>query len=193
MARRREVEAQRDRLSAATWAVLAEQGLSGLSLRAVAERAGCTTGLVLHTFRDKRALLAHARELLHERTAESADVAESGPPEQALRAVLLQAASLTPRAREEARVWLGFLAAAVSDEELADLHVRGNRSFVARVTRLVRACRPELDEAGSAATALALVALVEGLNSLATVDGETYSPEAQSAVVDAALGGLLRP
>nr|WP_269204775.1 TetR/AcrR family transcriptional regulator [Motilibacter deserti] len=187
-------------MSAATWEVLAEQGLQGLSLRAVAERAGCTTGLVLHTFRDKRALLAHARELLHERTAASADAAEAGAgagepgeaaPEDALRAVLLQAASLTSAAREEARVWLGFLAAALSDDELAELHVRGNRAFVERITRLVRGCRPDLGPEACATAALVLVSLVEGLNSLATVDDETYSPEAQRAAVEVAVAGLV--
>ncbi|NHC46868.1 TetR/AcrR family transcriptional regulator [Motilibacter aurantiacus] len=193
MPRRREIEGQRARLSAAVWAVLAEQGPQGLSLRAVAERAACTTGLVLHTFRDKRALLAHAREVLHERTAQSADAAETGTPAEALHAVLLQAASLTPQAREEARVWLGFLAAALGDTELAELHVRGNRAFVERVTRLVGAVRPELDAAHVRAHALALVALVEGLNSLATVDEETYAPDAQRAAVDVALAGLLAP
>src|SRR5438045_2417986 len=78
MARQRDVEGHRARLSAAAWAVLAERGLAGLTVRAVAERAGCSTGLVMHTFPDKRALLRHARELLHRRTADAAADAEAG-------------------------------------------------------------------------------------------------------------------
>ncbi|TCB88757.1 TetR family transcriptional regulator [Micromonospora zingiberis] len=191
MARRRDLADQQRRLSAATWSVLAERGLPGLTLRAVAERAGCTTGMVLHTFADKQALLVHARELLHRRTGQRADAAQSaGPPRAALRAVLWQAASPTEEKREEARVWVGFLAAALADPVLADLHRTYNRRFVDRITTLVAAVRPTWPPADCAATATSLVALVEGLNALAAVDPATYSDEAQRNAIDTALDQL---
>src|SRR4051812_46462863 len=124
MARQRDTEGNRARLSAATWAVLADRGLAGLTVRAVAERAGCSTGLVMHTFPDKRALLRHARELLHRRTAEAAAAAEAGAaePVDRLRAVLRQAVALSPAALDEARVWLGFSAAAPAHPQPAQPH-----------------------------------------------------------------------
>ena len=191
MARTRDVEAQRGRLSAATWSVLAEQGLPGLTVRAVAERAGCSTGLVMHAFPGKRALLVHARMLLHERTAARAD-AVTGTPFEVLRGVLMQAASLTAEKREEARVWAGFLAAALADEELAEAHRAYHRSFVARVRRLLAACRPEWSAAELSRRAKALIALVEGLNALAAVDPRTYPAAAQRTAIDAALTAVLR-
>ncbi|MEV6810610.1 TetR family transcriptional regulator C-terminal domain-containing protein [Micromonospora sp. NPDC051296] len=189
MARRRDLADQQRRLSAATWSVLAERGLPGLTLRAVAEAAGCTTGMVLHTFADKQALLVHARELLHRRTGQRADAAQAGAetPIAALRAVLLQAASPTEEKREEARVWVGFLAAALADPVLADLHRGYNRRFVDRIRGLVAAARPDWHPADCAATATSLVALVEGLNALAAVDPDTYPDEAQRVAIDAAL------
>ncbi|WP_432492612.1 TetR family transcriptional regulator C-terminal domain-containing protein [Kineococcus auxinigenes] len=189
MPRRRDVDEQRERLSAATWSVLAEHGLAGLTLRAVAERAGCTTGLLMHTFADKRALLLHARALLHERAARSAEAAEAGTTDPAgrLRAVLHQAACLTPAKREDARVWLAFLAAAAADEELAAAHREGNRVFVRRVERLLGEAHPGLPRARRAARARGLVALVEGLNSLAAVDPATYPARAQAAAIDDAV------
>lgn len=192
MPRRRDVEGQQAMLSAAVWAVLAESGLSGLTLRAVAERAGCTTGLVLHTFADKRALLRHARELLHTRTGERADEAQGAAddPFEALLAVALQALSLSEPKREEARVWVGFLAAAVSDEELRAVHVENNRSFVRRVEDLVAVGRPDLSRAERTHRAVALVALVEGLNALAAADPVTYSPHRQRGAVERAVGAL---
>ncbi|MEE6263230.1 TetR/AcrR family transcriptional regulator [Plantactinospora sonchi] len=194
MSRQRDLPGQRARLSAATWAVLAEQGLPGLTLRAVAERAGCTTGLVLHTFPDKRALLVHARELLHQRTAERADAAEAlgGTPSEVLRAVLLQAVCLSPEKREEARVWLGFLAAALADPRLAELHTANNRSFCRRVARLVAAGHPDWPPDRRDRAAKHLVALVEGLNTLAAVDPETYPAQLQQAALEAAIGSLSR-
>ncbi|TBL43216.1 TetR family transcriptional regulator [Verrucosispora sp. SN26_14.1] len=194
MPRRRDLADQRQRLSAATWSVLAERGLPGLTLRAVAARAGCTTGMVLHTFADKQALLAHARELLHRRTGQRADAVEAAAdsPRAALRAVLWQAASPTEEKREEARVWVGFLAAALADPVLADLHRAYNRRFLDRIGGLVAEVRPDWPPAASAETAISLVAVVEGLNALAAVDPQTYCEESQRAAIDAALTRLSR-
>ncbi|MGL3200357.1 MULTISPECIES: TetR family transcriptional regulator, partial [Curtobacterium] len=83
MPRIRDDAAHRARLSDAVFTTLAELGPTGLTLRAVAERAGCTTGLVLHTFPDKRALLLHAREVLHERTRARAEASEASAPDPA--------------------------------------------------------------------------------------------------------------
>lgn len=189
VARTRDLEGQQQRLSAATWAVLAERGVRGLTLRAVAERAGCTTGLVLHAFPDKQALLAHARQLLHERTGVRADAVEhsGAPPEQVLREVLGHAASLTAAARDEARVWMSFLAEALSDDVLGRQHVANNRSFLQRITRLVAACRPEWADAACRQEAASLVALVEGLNALSALDPESYSEPVQRGAIAEAL------
>src|SRR3954465_3117526 len=117
MPKQRDVQAQRDLLSNATWQVLADDGLPGLTLRAVAERAGCTTGLVMHTFPTKKALLLHARDLLYERTAVGARGAEAAgaAPAGGWTAVPGQAVDLPHGHHEESRVWVGFLAAALAD------------------------------------------------------------------------------
>ncbi|MFX0594957.1 TetR/AcrR family transcriptional regulator [Melissospora conviva] len=193
MPRQRDLREQQERLSAATWAVLAEQGVTGLTLRAVAERAGCTTGLVLHTFGDKRALLMHARRLLHERSRARYETAATGAgsPAAALRAVLHQSACLSDDGRDEARIWVGFLAAALADPELAALHTGYNRAFLQRVGRLAGDCRPEWNDERRAEVARALVALVEGLNCLAAADSETYSGAAQRQAIDTTVARLL--
>jgi len=193
VAKQRDVQAQKTLLSGATWQVLAEDGLPGLTLRAVAERAGCTTGLVMHAFPTKKALLLHARDLLYERTAARADAAEAaaGDPAGALRAVLLGVSDLVEGRQEESRVWVGFLAAALADEDLADRHRAANRSFVARVRRLVAACRPEWDADRLELSVRKLVALVEGFNVLASADPATYPAELQRAVLEGELQGLV--
>ncbi|NAZ86666.1 TetR/AcrR family transcriptional regulator [Kineococcus indalonis] len=189
MPRRRDVDSQREQLSRAVWSVLAEQGLPGLTVRAVAERAGCTTGLVMHAFAGRHELLVHARRLLHERAAESADAAEAGAagPAERLRAVLRQAACLTPAGRERARVRVAFLAAAAGDEELAAVHRQNNRVFVRRVERLLAEAAPDLPRAQREVRARSLVALVEGLNCLAAADPATYPARAQTAALDDAV------
>jgi len=193
MAKQRDVQAQKALLSGATWQVLAEDGLPGLTLRAVAERAGCTTGLVMHAFPTRKALLLHARDLLYERTAARADAAEAaaGDAAAALRAVVLGVVDLVEGRQDESRVWVGFLAAALADEDLADRHRAANRSFVARLRRLVGECRPEWDEDRLGPVVLKLVALIEGFNVLASADPATYPTELQRAVLERELEGLV--
>jgi AcrR family transcriptional regulator len=192
MPRQRDVQAQRELLSNATWQVLAEDGLPGLTLRAVAERAGCTTGLVMHAFPTKRALLLHARDLLYERTAVRQDAAEAASTDAfgALAAVLGQAVDLPHGHHEESRVWVGFLAAALADEALAERHRAANRSFLARIRRLVAACRPKWTDEQCELTTKSLVALVEGLNVLAAADPETYPARLQQEALAKALTEL---
>jgi TetR/AcrR family transcriptional repressor of bet genes len=193
--RQRDVAAQRDLLSNAVWQVLAEAGLPGLTLRAVAERAGCTTGLVMHAFPTKKALLLHARDLLYERTAIRAEAAEgsAGNAGSALTAVLGQAVDLPHGHYEESRVWVGFLAAALADDDLARRHRAANHSFLARIRRLVAACRPEWPDDRVELATKSLVALVEGLNVLAAADPEGYPASLQQQALAAALAEVTRP
>ncbi|MGW0520050.1 TetR/AcrR family transcriptional regulator [Crossiella sp. NPDC003009] len=192
MARTADRAEQGERISAAVWRLMAESGPQGLTLRAVAAAAGCTTGLVLHRFPDKRALLRHARDLLHQRTGAAMDelTAEGGPPAAVLRAVLRHAASVDPAKQQEARVWLGYLAAALGDDELAERHRAANQSFLRRIERLIAQVRPQWTRARRATAALTLVSLVEGMNTLATADPETYRPARQTTVLDTALAAL---
>lgn len=194
MPRSRDHDAQRARLSEAVFATLAERGVTGLTLRAVAERAGCTTGLVLHTFPDKRALLLHARDVLHERTRVRADELERTAPDPAaaVRAVVLGALPVDQDTADDARVWIGFLAAAVADPALAERHATNSRAFADRLERLLAAADP--GNAASAQTrARALAAAVEGVSSLAVGDPEQWTPDRQRTAVgmasDAALDG----
>lgn len=191
MARTKDPGAQ-DRISRAVWEVLGEHGPQGLTLRAVADRAGCTTGLVLHRFPDKRALLLHARDLLHDRTAERTNELEAAAadPTSALRAVLEQALSTSAIARQESRVWLGYLAAALDDDVLAARHRAGHQVFVERTRRLVGTIRPELTPDDVVATSTIVVGFVEGVNTLSTADAERYDAGAQLAALDRLLGVL---
>lgn len=192
MARTADRTEQGERISAAVWRLMAESGPQGLTLRAVAAEAGCTTGLVLHRFPDKRALLRHARDLLHERTGAAMDelTAKAGSPEAALRAVLRHSASVDRAKQQEARVWLGYLAAALGDEDLADRHRSANRAFLRRIEGLIAQVRPQWTKARRATASLTLVSLIEGMNTLATADPQTYRPTRQTTVLDHALAAL---
>jgi AcrR family transcriptional regulator len=181
--------AQGEALSRAVWTVLAEQGLERLTVRAVAAAAGCTTGLVMHRFPNRRALLLHARQLLHEVTRGRVEALEAGAatPRAALRAVLHQGMALDERTRQEAVVWLGFLAAAVTDDDLVAEHRRNNRSWRQRVQRLTAAAAPGWTEQRVATVTLALIAMAEGVAVYAAADPDAFPPADQERMLDAAL------
>lgn len=208
MPRTRDADATRLRLSEAVFTTLADRGPVGLTLRAVAERAGCTTGLVLHTFPNKQALLLHARDVLHERTRLRADRVESdaSDPAAALRAVVAAALPTDEATLAEARVWIGFLAAALSDPVLVERHADNSGAFADRLARLLTAAdEARADEAGATEAgaigdgaagdvtvrAAALAAAVEGVSSLAAGDPERWPPVRQRAVLDRAVSDAL--
>jgi TetR/AcrR family transcriptional repressor of bet genes len=176
-------------LSRAVWDVLANQGIERLTIRAVAAAAGCTTGLVMHRFPNRQALLRHARQLLHERTLSRVCrlEAEATGPRAALRAVLSQGLALDEETAAESIVWMGFLAAAVGDDELISLHQNNNRVWRERIDRLVSAAAPDWQEDRVATTAFALIAMVEGAAALASTDPAAYPSTKQTAMLDATL------
>jgi TetR/AcrR family transcriptional regulator, transcriptional repressor of bet genes len=171
---------------------MAEEGLTGVTVRAVAERAGCTTGLVFHTFPNKKALLAHARVLLFERAAARVDAVEEhgGNPAEVLEAVVLTLLALGRGGSDESRVWISFLAASLSSPELAQHHRAGNRALLARLDRLIGAVRPHWPADRTRQAAVELAALVEGLNTLSAVDPTSYPVAAQEVAVRRALTTL---
>ncbi|MFI9382445.1 TetR/AcrR family transcriptional regulator [Kutzneria sp. NPDC052558] len=181
-----------EQLSQAVWDVLATQGLEHLTIRAVAAAAGCTTGLVMHRFPNRRALLTHARELLHSRTRERVEELERAAPSPraALRAVLAQGLSTTAAGTLESFVWLGFLAAAVGDDELLALHRANTRAWRQRIRGLVAAAAPSWSDHQVSAAALALMGLAEGVAMMASADPEMYSADLQDAALDRTLAAL---
>ncbi|ROS73068.1 GNAT family N-acetyltransferase [Cellulomonas sp. PhB143] len=206
MARPKDDAATARRISDAVYAVLARGGPQSLTVRAVAREAGCSTGLLMHTFSDKRSMLLNARRLEQERAAFLlARVDDAGSDVATLlRETLLvlvapgrPAAGSRPGqgADDDARVRLGFLAAALDDDVLRAEQRSAHRELVARVRALVERRRPDLSRHDVAATTLALVSLVEGLSALSTADPELYTPEAREAAVDRALAahGLSTP
>ncbi|BCJ42875.1 TetR family transcriptional regulator [Actinoplanes ianthinogenes] len=189
MSRSADLSAQGEALSRAVWDVLATQGLERLTVRAVAAAAGCTTGLVMHRFPNRQALLRHARQLLHEKTRARVEALEAAAPTSraALRAILLQGMSTDSQTRQESVVWMGFLAAAVSDESLIAEHRRNNRSWRSRVERLTAAAAPDWPAGRVATVALALIAMAEGTAAFGAADPDAFPATQQVEMLDAAL------
>jgi len=186
-------DVRRREVAEAVWRVLAATGFAGLSLRAVAREMGATTGLLTHYFASKRELVAHALEVVHDRTAPRMEEAET--PDRGveglrvrLRAVLVDDEEATVLSK----VWVGFWDLALADVELG-------LAEAARYERWRERLRPLVDEA-MAAGALAgrdretvvdvLTAFTHGLVVQALFDPERFPAERQYAVLDELLTAL---
>ena len=182
-------EAQQTAISEALWRVMSRGGPQAVTLREVAAEAGCTTGLVMSRFPNKRALLLHARHMLHERT--EARMAELFDQPDAARALFdtLMAVSLGPDF--EAGIWLGFIAATLSDPELKEFHVTANRTFVDGIRSLVARLQPTWSREHTLDEAVRLASLVTGFAVLASPDPGLYSRGAHERAFIAAIAAVV--
>ncbi|MEV7194793.1 TetR/AcrR family transcriptional regulator [Streptomyces sp. NPDC093510] len=180
-------EARRKDVSEAVWQVLADKGFGGLTLRAVAAAMGVSTGMLMHYFPTKRALITHALDLLEKRTDERPRRERPAPGLATVRAMLLDILPVTPGDTARNRVWVSSWDLSLADDRLA-------AEQAARYTRLRAALRPHLEAArdlgelpaGADPERLAatLVAFTHGLVVQALFDPDRFSVELQTALLD---------
>ncbi|MGW6391445.1 TetR/AcrR family transcriptional regulator [Streptomyces sp. NPDC055103] len=180
-------EARRQDVSEAVWQVLADKGFGGLTLRAVAAVMGASTGMLMHYFPTKRALVSHALDLLEKRTAERPRRARPAEGLAALRAMLLDILPLTPDDTARNRIWVSSWDLALADDALG-------ADQAARYTRLRSTLRPHLEAARDQGElpevadpeqlAAAAVAFTHGLVVQALFDPDRFSERVQTAMLD---------
>lgn len=185
--------AQRRReLVAATWAVVAAEGIEAATVRRIAEEAGCTTGRITHYFADKEEVLVAALRQVH-RAAGKRMLAAIGPRSglEALRAVLAEALPLDQERVLEWRVWLAFWGSAATSTSLqAEQHQRYRewRGLLKRV--LATAALPadiDLDRLVDQ-----IVALVDGFGLQGVLDPQDPQPEQLASRLNGAVDALIR-
>ncbi len=189
-------EARREDVSQAVWRVLAEKGFGGLTLRAVAAAMGVSTGMLMHYFPTKRALVAHALDLLEKRTAGRPRRERPTEGLAALRAMLLDILPLTPGDTARNRVWVSSWDLSLADESLG-------KDQADRYTRLRSAIRPHLEaardlgelpaDADPEQLAATAVAFTHGLVVQALFDPGRFPEDVQIAMLDGFLASLAGP
>ncbi|MEU9699776.1 TetR/AcrR family transcriptional regulator [Streptomyces sp. NPDC047981] len=184
-------EARRLEVSEAVWRVLASRGFGGLTLRAVATELGATTGLLTHYFPAKSDLVAHALDLLDQRTtARSRRTAGTGLA--AVRNALLDILPLTPEATDSNRIWVSSWDTALADPALradyAGKYARGRdrlRDTLAGAQEL-----GELPPGDPARLAAGALSFALGLVVQALLDPDAFPPDRQVELLDDYLAAL---
>lgn len=128
----------------AVLALLSRDGISGVSMRAVAREAGVALGLVHYYFDDKTSLIAAALRQVEEQDLAIVESADSAPPEQHLREALHRIADprflTTPYLSLRLQLW----ALASAHPEYAEINSLGQARYRERLARLIAAARPDL-------------------------------------------------
>ncbi|NMD58066.1 MULTISPECIES: TetR/AcrR family transcriptional regulator [Tsukamurella] len=109
-------EERRAEIDRAVWAIIAEDGIAAVTLRAIAARGGISMGRVQHYFPTREAIVAHAL------TSYLALAERANPvPEDRDDALLMLLTHAIPRdgtGRLGAKVWYAYLAESVTDPGL---------------------------------------------------------------------------
>jgi TetR/AcrR family transcriptional repressor of bet genes len=188
-------EERRAELREAVWRLASRDGLEAVTVRGVAEEAGCSTGALVHYFDDKEELLLFAFRTVADRVTRRVAAAEDGTSDQLelARAMLLEGLPLDRERQAEVRLWFAFLGLALSRPALARAHRVTYRAWRDRVAEHLTAAKDQgliRADVDTATQAAALVGLVDGLAVQATFEPRALSAERQLELVDACIDSL---
>lgn len=156
-------EEKRAALVAASWNVIAQEGLGAATLRRVASVAGVTTGALTHYFSNRDALLIDALRAAH--VAAGARMLEAAErdlsPKARLTTVVFEALPLDRIRLTEWKVWLAFWGAAAGDARL----LKENRRRYAEWRKLLQTLLAPLEKEPRQSSEWAdhLMVMIDGL------------------------------
>jgi len=196
--RREREERRRQDLIEATLDCVAENGIGGATVRAIALRAGVTAGLIRHYFPAKEDLLQAAYAAIVERmTAQALASLEGTGQAPAARLAAFVAANLTAPI-VDARVfslWAGFIGRAHADPALSRVHRDGYIGFRDRLEHLIAetlAAAGRTTDAGDLRRhAIAVNAIIDGLWIEGCMAGDLFESGELAAIGTASVGRVL--
>jgi AcrR family transcriptional regulator len=127
--------------------LLARDGISGVSMRAVAREAGVAVGLVHYYYVDKTSLIAAVLLRVEEQDIAIVEPDLSLAPQDRLRAALRHVADPDFLTTEYLSLRLQLWALARADHAFADINARAQKRYRKGLARLIAAARPELSRA----------------------------------------------
>lgn len=152
-------DVRRREIAQAVWAVIAERGIEGVTLRSVAAEAGVSVGRIQHYYASREELVRDScRELLKAAT-QRFEAAGDATPVERLRRLILGWIPTTPEFAIGTSIWLAYEAKSVDDPVIAELVQRGHAGGVRETAALLGEC----GVADAPAVALRLMATAEGL------------------------------
>jgi AcrR family transcriptional regulator len=143
--------------------LLARQGISGLSMRAVAREAGVALGLVHYYYEDKTSLIRAALERIGEQDLALLEPDPLLEPIERLRIVLRRIAEPGFLTTEYLSLRLQLWSLAQAHADFERINTEAQRRYRERLAVLIRAARPRLSRAECARRAADVDVLQNGL------------------------------
>ena len=144
-------------------ALLAREGIAGVSMRAVAREAGVALGLVHYYFDDKTSLIAASLRLVEEQDIEIVRPDPDLAADAGLRAALHRIADPEFLTTEYLSLRLQLWALAQVNEEYAEINATAQARYRAGLAALIAAARPDLGKAECTRRAADIDVLQNGL------------------------------
>lgn len=192
--RRETEERRREDLIGAALGLVAEGGAQAATVRAIAEKAGVTPGLIRHYFVNKddltRAAYAH---LMAEMTEQSAAVLRDAPADPVLRLALFVAAAVSPPVAdpEAVALWAGFVHDVRRDAAMREVHALSYLAFRDVLQDLITALPQTPSPSDARAKAIACNALIDGLWMESGLLPEAFAPDEIVTIALHAAGAIL--
>lgn len=163
--RREGEERRRDALMGAALELVAEGGVAGATVRAIAERAGVTPGLIRHYFDGKDELIRAAYAMVMDRMTEESEAAAETGRDPVARIAAFVAASLRPPVMDPERVgmWAGFLHQTRRDPAMKSVHRSTYLGYRDRLQALILDLPGCKDPETARALAIACNGVIDGL------------------------------
>lgn len=164
--RREGEERRREALVMAVLELVAEGGLQAATVRAIADRAGVTPGLIRHYFLTKDDLTRAAyRHVMVAMIADSARVLETAPPDPAARLAVFVAASLRPPVVDPVKIgiWAGFIHLVQRDAAMKEVHSQTYLGYRDMLQQLIADLGRENSTSALRMQAIACNAVIDGL------------------------------
>lgn len=158
-------ERRREALIAAALDLIAEGGPSAATVRAIADRAGVTPGLIRHYFTSKDHLTQEAyRLMMQQMQADNAAVLEAAPPQPEARLAAFVAAALRPPVMtpRQLGLWAGFIHQVRHDPGMAAIHAETYLGYRDLLESLIAALGPN-DPDRLRSLAIACNGVIDGL------------------------------
>lgn len=192
--RRESEESRRDALISAALELVAEGGPQAATIRAIANRAGVTPGLIRHYFSTKDELTRAAYgHLMDQMTSRNAEVLHSAPDNPTSRLAVFVAASLNPPIVDPLQLglWAGFLHGMRRDPSMRAVHAERYYAYRDLLQSLIAAL-PRTANAGQLrADAIACNAVIDGLWLEGSALPEGFAPGELEQIGITAVGAIL--
>lgn len=177
--RRQAEDTRKSALIAAALGLIATGGQKAATVRAIADKADVTPGLIRHYFASKDDLTRAAyQRLMEQMTAASIKVLETVPADPPSQLAAFVVASLRPPVVDSTAVglWAGFLHDVQHDPEMREVHSTAYLGYRDRLQSLIAALPRPADAARLRADAIACNAVIDGLWLEASVLPERFEP-----------------